>query len=159
MGAGLPAIGLQSSPLHNDPNLPKLCTISSREIPAMARLPTAINLHKASKTLSLTYAPGEVYHLPAEFLRVHSPSAEVQGHGNPILQFGKINVGLSGLEPAGQYALKLTFDDGHDSGLFTWEYLEQLCLRQEQLWAEYLDELHKAGKSRDPAESVVKLML
>ncbi|MDY7072283.1 hypothetical protein PshuTeo2_23920 [Pseudomonas hunanensis] len=86
-------------------------------------------------------------------------SAEVQGHGNPILQFGKINVGLSGLEPAGQYALKLTFDDGHDSGLFTWEYLEQLCLRQEQLWAEYLDELHKAGKSRDPAESVVKLML
>ncbi|MCP2775242.1 gamma-butyrobetaine hydroxylase-like domain-containing protein, partial [Salmonella enterica] len=73
--------------------------------------------------------------------------------------FGKINVGLSGLEPAGQYALKLTFDDGHDSGLFTWEYLEQLCLRQEQLWAEYLDELHKAGKSRDPAESVVKLML
>lgn len=87
------------------------------------------------------------------------PSAEVQGHGNPILQFGKINVGLSGLEPAGQYALKLTFDDGHDSGLFTWEYLEQLCLRQEQLWAEYLDELHKAGKSRDPAESVVKLML
>ncbi len=87
------------------------------------------------------------------------PSAEVQGHGNPILQFGKINVGLVGLEPAGQYALKLTFDDGHDSGLFTWEYLEQLCLRQEQLWADYLDELHKAGKSRDPAESVVKLML
>ena len=125
----------------------------------MARLPTAINLHKASKTLTLTYAPGEAYNLPAEFLRVHSPSAEVQGHGNPILQFGKINVGLSGLEPAGQYALKLTFDDGHDSGLFTWEYLEQLCLRQEQLWAEYLDELHKAGKSRDPAESVVKLML
>lgn len=74
----------------------------------MARLPTAINLHKASKTLTLTYAPGEAYNLPAEFLRVHSPSAEVQGHGNPILQFGKINVGLVGLEPAGQYALKLT---------------------------------------------------
>jgi len=152
--------GLQSSPpLHIPPNLQKLCIISSREILPMARLPTAINLHKASKTLSLTYAPGEVYHLPAELLRVHSPSAEVQGHGNPILQFGKINVGLVGLEPAGQYALKLTFDDGHDSGLFTWEYLEQLCLRQEQLWADYLDELHKAGKSRDPAESVVKLML
>ena len=125
----------------------------------MSRLPTAINLHKASKTLTLTYAPDEVYRLPAEFLRVHSPSAEVQGHGNPILQFGKINVGLDKVEPAGQYALKLTFDDGHDSGLFTWEYLEQLCLRQDQLWAEYLDELHKAGKSRDPAESVVKLML
>jgi DUF971 family protein len=113
---------------------------------------TAINLHKASKTLSLTYATGEVYTLPAEFLRVHSPSAEVQGHGNPILQFGKINVGLSGLEPAGQYALKLTFDDGHDSGLFTWEYLEQLCLRQEHC-GRNTDELHKAGKSRDPAKN------
>ena len=125
----------------------------------MTRLPTAINLHKASKTLSLSYGPNEVYHLPAESLRVHSPSAEVQGHGTPILQFGKLGVGLSAIEPAGQYALKLTFDDGHDSGLFTWEYLEQLCLRQEQLWAEYLEELAKAGKSRDPSESVIKLML
>lgn len=125
----------------------------------MPRLPTVINLHKASKTLSLTYAPDEVYHLPAEFLRVHSPSAEVQGHGKPILQFGKVNVGLTGLEPAGQYALKLIFDDGHDSGLFTWEYLEQLCLRQEALWEDYLEQLRLAGKSRDPVESVVKLML
>jgi len=125
----------------------------------MPRLPTAINLHKASKTLSLTYAPDEMYHLPAEFLRVHSPSAEVQGHGKPILQFGKVNVGLTGLEPAGQYALKLIFDDGHDSGLFTWEYLEQLCLRQEALWEDYLEQLRLAGKSRDPVESVVKLML
>ena len=125
----------------------------------MTRLPTAINLHKASKTLSLTYGPDEVYHLPAEFLRVHSPSAEVQGHGNPILQFGKINVGLSKIEPAGQYALKLTFDDGHDSGLFTWEYLYQLGVRQEELWADYLQQLKEAGKSRDPSESIVKLML
>ncbi len=125
----------------------------------MTKLPTAINLHKASKTLTLTYGPDEVYHLPAEFLRVHSPSAEVQGHGNPILQFGKLGVGLSKIEPAGQYALKLTFDDGHDSGLFTWEYLYQLSIRQEQLWADYLDELQKAGKTRDPALSVVKLML
>ncbi|QKZ02684.1 gamma-butyrobetaine hydroxylase-like domain-containing protein [Pseudomonas eucalypticola] len=125
----------------------------------MTRLPTAINLHKASKTLTLTYGPAEVYHLPAEFLRVHSPSAEVQGHGKPILQFGKLGVGLSKIEPAGQYALKLTFDDGHDSGLFTWDYLYQLSVRQEQLWADYLDELQKAGKTRDPALSVVKLML
>ncbi|WP_287812997.1 DUF971 domain-containing protein [Pseudomonas sp.] len=125
----------------------------------MTRLPTAINLHKASKTLTLTYGPDEVYHLPAEFLRVHSPSAEVQGHGKPILQFGKLGVGLSKIEPAGQYALKLTFDDGHDSGLFTWDYLYQLSVRQEQLWADYLDELQKAGKTRDPALSVVKLML
>lgn len=125
----------------------------------MSRLPTAINLHKASKTLRLTYGPDEVYTLPAEFLRVHSPSAEVQGHGNPILQFGKIGVGLDKIEPAGQYALKLSFDDGHDSGLFTWEYLEQLCLRQDELWAEYLKDLAAAGKSRDPSESVIKLML
>ena len=89
----------------------------------MTKLPTAINLHKASRTLGLTYGPDEVYQLPAEFLRVHSPSAEVQGHGKPILQFGKLNVGLTKIEPAGQYALKLTFDDGHDSGLFTWDYL------------------------------------
>ncbi|MDD2053406.1 DUF971 domain-containing protein [Pseudomonas putida] len=123
------------------------------------RMPTAIELHKASKTLTLKYGPDEVYHLPAEFLRVHSPSAEVQGHGNPILQFGKLNVGLDRIEPAGQYALKLTFDDGHDSGLFTWDYLYQLAQRQDALWADYLAELRNAGKSRDPSESVVRLML
>ena len=122
-------------------------------------IPSAINLHKASKTLTLTYPSGEEYHLPAELLRVHSPSAEVQGHGKPILQFGKINVGLLKIEPAGQYALKLTFDDGHDSGLFTWEYLYQLGVRKDELWQDYLAELKAAGKSRDPSESVVKLML
>ncbi|WP_339544971.1 DUF971 domain-containing protein [Pseudomonas sp. RA_35y_Pfl2_P32] len=122
-------------------------------------LPTDIKLHKASKTLSLKYASGEEYQLSAEFLRVHSPSAEVQGHGKPILQFGKIGVGLSKVEPAGQYALKLTFDDGHDSGLFTWDYLYQLAQRQDDLWTDYLGELKAAGKSRDPSESVVKLML
>ncbi|UVM00073.1 DUF971 domain-containing protein [Pseudomonas atacamensis] len=122
-------------------------------------IPTDIKLHKASKTLTLTYASGEEYTLPAEFLRVHSPSAEVQGHGKPILQFGKLNVGLSKLEPAGNYALKLTFDDGHDSGLFTWEYLYELGKRQNELWGDYLAELRAAGKSRDPNESFVKLML
>jgi DUF971 family protein len=125
----------------------------------MTKLPTAINLHKASKTLTLKYAPDEEYHLPAEFLRVHSPSAEVQGHGKPILQYGKLGVGLTEVEPAGQYALKLTFDDGHDSGLFTWDYLYQLAVRQEDLWNDYLAELKAAGKTRDPNESVVKLML
>ncbi|RMN73679.1 hypothetical protein ALQ56_05595, partial [Pseudomonas syringae pv. papulans] len=118
------------------------------ETAAMPALPTAIQLHKASKTLTLKYAPDEEYHLPAEFLRVHSPSAEVQGHGRPILQFGKLGVGLTKVEPAGQYALKLTFDDGHDSGLFTWEYLYELATRQASLWEDYLQELEKAGKSR-----------
>ncbi|MCU1717848.1 DUF971 domain-containing protein [Pseudomonas sp. 5P_3.1_Bac2] len=122
------------------------------------RIPSAIKLHKASKTLELHYG-AEQYSLPAEFLRVHSPSAEVQGHGNPILQFGKLGVALTQVEPAGNYALKLTFDDGHDSGLFTWDYLEQLALRQTELWQDYLAELASAGKSRDPNESVVKLLL
>ncbi|WP_040260085.1 gamma-butyrobetaine hydroxylase family protein [Pseudomonas massiliensis] len=124
----------------------------------MSRIPTAINLHKASKTLTLTYGPDEVYALPAEFLRVHSPSAEVQGHGNPVLQYGKLHVALVGLEPAGQYALKLTFDDGHDSGLYSWDYLYELATRRDSLWEEYLQALHAAGKSRDPVESVVKFV-
>lgn len=122
-------------------------------------IPTAIKLHKASRTLELQYGEDERYQLSAEFLRVHSPSAEVQGHGKPILQYGKLKVGLNKLEPAGNYALKLTFDDGHDSGLYTWDYLYQLATRQEELWNDYLQELAAAGRSRDPDESVVKLML
>jgi DUF971 family protein len=123
------------------------------------RIPSGIELHKASRALTLKYGPDESYTLSAEFLRVHSPSAEVQGHGKPILQYGKLNVGLTKLEPAGNYALKLTFDDGHDSGLFTWDYLYELATRQQELWSDYLQELAAAGRSRDPDESVVKLML
>ncbi|RRV67962.1 DUF971 domain-containing protein [Stutzerimonas stutzeri] len=123
------------------------------------RIPTAIKLHKASRTLELEYGADERYLLPAEFLRVHSPSAEVQGHGNPVLQTGKLKVALEQIEPAGQYALKLTFSDGHDSGLYTWDYLERLALNQQALWEDYLAALAAAGKSRDPDESVVKLML
>ena len=123
------------------------------------RIPTAIELHKAAKILTLKYANGDVYQLPAEFLRVHSPSAEVQGHGKPVLQTGKLNVALNKIEPAGSYALKLCFDDGHDSGLYTWEYLYELATRQDQLWAEYLAQLSAAGQSRDPNESVVRLIL
>ncbi len=125
----------------------------------MSKFPTAVNLHKTSNTLGLTYGPDEAYQLPAEFLRVHSPSAEVQGHGKPILQFGKLNVRLNKIEPAGQYALKLIFDDGHDSGLCTWDYLYQLAVRQDALWTDYLAELKAAGKTRDPDQSVVRLML
>jgi DUF971 family protein len=121
-------------------------------------IPSAIKLHKVSRTLELRYGE-QSYQLSAELLRVHSPSAEVQGHGKPILQHGKQNVALSRIEPAGNYALKLCFDDGHDSGLYTWDYLYQLATRQEQLWADYLEELARAGKSRDPSESVIKLML
>ncbi|MDY7219288.1 DUF971 domain-containing protein [Denitrificimonas sp. JX-1] len=122
-------------------------------------IPTRIKLNKSSKTLELGYADGQTFSLPAEFLRVHSPSAEVQGHGNPILQHGKANVALTHVEAAGHYALKLTFDDGHDSGIYTWTYLHQLATQQEQLWQTYLDQLRAAGQSRDPNESVVRLML
>ncbi|WP_373389317.1 gamma-butyrobetaine hydroxylase-like domain-containing protein [Pseudomonas alcaligenes] len=120
--------------------------------------PSAIKLHKASRTLELRYGE-QSYSLSAEFLRVHSPSAEVQGHGRPILQHGKLKVALERIEPAGNYALKLCFDDGHDSGLYTWDYLYQLATRQDELWADYLAQLAAAGKSRDPDESVVRLML
>jgi len=121
-------------------------------------IPTTLKLHKASRTLELGY--GEQRHvLSAEFLRVHSPSAEVQGHGNPVLQYGKQKVALTGIEPAGNYAVKLTFDDGHDSGLYSWDYLYQLCTRHDELWADYLMQLAAAGRSRDPDETVVKLML
>lgn len=122
------------------------------------RIPTSIKLHKASRTLELHYG-AEQFTLPAEYLRVHSPSAEVQGHGNPVLQTGKLHVALERIEPAGNYALKLCFDDGHDSGLFSWDYLYELAIRHDDLWRDYLDALAAAGKSRDPDESVVKLML
>lgn len=122
-------------------------------------IPTNIKLRKASRTLELQYADGQQISLPAEFLRVHSPSAEVQGHGQPVLQTGKQHVALVGIEPAGNYALKLVFDDGHDSGLYSWDYLYQLGQRQEQLWQDYLEQLQAAGASRDPDVSMVRVML
>lgn len=122
-------------------------------------IPTRIKLNKSSKTLELGYADGQQFSLPAEFLRVHSPSAEVQGHGSPVLQHGKINVGLSDAQAVGNYAIKLTFDDGHDSGIFTWQYLYKLGSEQETLWQAYLDQLSAAGQTRDPNESVVRIML
>ncbi|NLU13673.1 MAG: DUF971 domain-containing protein [Gammaproteobacteria bacterium] len=122
-------------------------------------IPTRIKLNKSSKTLELGYADGQQFALPAEFLRVYSPSAEVQGHGKPILQYGKMHVALTDVQPAGNYALKLTFDDGHDSGIFTWNYLYELATEHSALWQKYLAQLSAAGRSRDPDESVVRLML
>lgn len=121
-------------------------------------IPSAIKLHKASRTLELRYGEHS-YQLSAEYLRVHSPSAEVRGHGKPVLQSGKLHVALDKVEPAGNYALKLSFDDGHDSGLYSWDYLHHLATQQDSLWAGYLAALAAAGKSRDPNESVVKLLL
>jgi len=123
------------------------------------RIPAAIKLHKRSQTLELSYSESERYLLPAEFLRVHSPSAEVRGHGKEVLQYGKQYVVLLRLKPAGQYALKLYFDDGHESGLYSWDYLEHLAKNQHSLWQDYLEKLKTAGKSRNPHESTIKLML
>ncbi|WP_163835962.1 gamma-butyrobetaine hydroxylase-like domain-containing protein [Spartinivicinus ruber] len=122
-----------------------------------APIPQDIKLHKRSKTLELVYSD-QSYTLGCEFLRVHSPSAEVRGHGKPILQTGKKHVAITGIDVVGNYALKLIFDDGHDSGLYTWEYLHYLSLNQDKLWQQYLAELHQAGASRDPDTSVVKLV-
>ena len=113
-------------------------------------MPSAIKFHKQSQQLELAWA-GEHFTLSAELLRVFSPSAEVRGHGagNEVLQFGKKDVRILKLEPVGNYALKITFDDGHDSGLFNWPYLQDLCVNQAKHWQEYLDKLAAAGKHRE----------
>ena len=112
--------------------------------------PTEIILHQQSRTLELAYEDGIRRHLSAEFLRVYSPSAEVRGHGagQEVLQVGKQAVAIIALEPVGQYALKITFDDGHDTGLYTWDYLYDLGRDQEILWHNYLSRIEQAGASR-----------
>jgi DUF971 family protein len=113
-------------------------------------LPSDIRLHLKSRTLELVYEEGS-YELTAEFLRVHSPSAEVRGHGigQEKLQTGKRLVGIKAIEPSGNYALKIVFDDGHDSGLYTWEYLYDLSHNQTNYWQNYLEKLAAEGGSRD----------
>jgi DUF971 family protein len=114
-------------------------------------IPKTLVAHQQSKVLELGYEDGRTYRLPFEFLRVLSPSAEVRGHGpgQETLQTGKRNVSILSIEPVGHYAIKPTFTDGHDSGLFSWDYLFELCTYQEELWQEYQDKLVKAGIDRD----------
>src|SRR5687768_8432116 len=126
-------------------------------------LPSDIKLHKKSAILELKYPDGGIYTLPAEFLRVHSPSAEVRGHGQgqEVLQTGKKNVRIDTLEPIGNYGVKLHFDDGHNTGIYTWEYLRELSLQQPELWQIYLSRLQKAGATREalpPDTQVVRIM-
>jgi len=113
-------------------------------------LPSDIRLHLKSRTLELVYPDGN-FELTAEYLRVHSPSAEVRGHGigQGVLQTGKKLVGIKQVVPAGNYALKIVYDDGHDSGLYTWEYLYDLAHDYDRYWNEYLRQLEAAGASRD----------
>ena len=117
--------------------------------------PSRIVLHKKSQELEVGYEDGTTYRLPAEYLRVHSPSAEVQGHGKPILIGGKRNVGISGVQGVGRYAVKLVFDDGHDTGLYSWDVLADLGQNHAQYWATYEQRLADMRMSRD--SDVVKL--
>lgn len=115
------------------------------------KLPTNIEFHNKSKIMHISYPDGD-YELTYEFLRVFSPSADVQGHtpDQAKLQVGKRDVTIVDVAPVGEYALKLTFSDGHDSGIYSWEWLEDLGKNKEALWAAYLEDLKEAGASRDP---------
>lgn len=114
-------------------------------------IPDDINLNRKERTLELVFPDGERYTLSCEFLRVYSPSAEVRGHGNPVLQTGKKQVNINAIEPVGNYAVKISFDDGHATGLYSWDYLHELCLQREFLWQDYLDKLAEAGAKRESA--------
>lgn len=117
----------------------------------MSAVPTEIRYDSATRTLIVSFDDGVVFPLPAEYLRVESPSAEVQGHGPSQKQVvgGKRAVGLTAIEPVGQYAVRLVFDDRHDSGIFSWDYLYEVGSQYEQRWAAYLLALEQRGLSRD----------
>lgn len=114
--------------------------------------PTALTLHRASHALEVSFDSGETFVLPCEYLRTHSPSAEVQGHGpgQRVLVAGKRNVTITAIEPVGNYAVLLRFSDGHDTGLFSWSVLHALGMNQSTYWSAYVDALAAAGLSRDP---------
>ena len=118
---------------------------------AGAPTPQAITVHGQSRVLEVGFSDGVTFRIPFELMRVYSPSAEVQGHGpgQEVLQTGKRDVALVNLEPVGNYAVKPTFSDGHDSGIFSWDYLYELGRRQDELWADYLARLEAAGADRD----------
>jgi DUF971 family protein len=113
--------------------------------------PTSITVHQQSRVLEVGFADGAQFRIPFELMRVYSPSAEVQGHGpgQEVLQTGKREVGLNGLEPVGNYAVQPSFTDGHDTGIFSWDYLYFLGSQQDELWRKYESRLQEAGMSRD----------
>jgi DUF971 family protein len=116
-------------------------------------IPTEIKMHQASRKMEIAFDDGNHFELPYEYLRVYSPSAEVRGHGpgQEKLQYGKRNVDIEHIEPVGNYAVCLFFDDKHNSGIYSWDYLWDLGKHYELFWADYLERLEAAGKSRDPA--------
>lgn len=118
-------------------------------------LPTEIKLHQKSRLLEIVFSDGKRFELPCEFLRVYSPSAEVRGHGpgQEVLQVGKRNVEITDIQPVGSYAVQLVFSDGHDSGLYSWDYLYELGVNQDALWQQYLARMKEAGANREPANA------
>ena len=114
------------------------------------RSPTSINLHQKSRMLEIEYDDGARFELSCEYLRVHSPSADVKGHGpgQEVLQIGKEMINIQEIEAVGNYAVKLIFDDGHNTGLYTWEYLYELGTQKDNYWINYLDALKKVGHVR-----------
>jgi DUF971 family protein len=117
--------------------------------------PTEIKLHQKSRVLEVSFDDGSHFNLPCEYLRVYSPSAEVRGHGpgQEVLQIGKEGVNITAIEPVGSYAVTLHFDDGHNTGIYSWEYLHDLGVNQEQNWQRFLDRLAAAGHKRKPVEA------
>ncbi len=113
--------------------------------------PVDITVHQRSRVLEVSFSDGRNFRIPFELMRVYSPSAEVQGHGpgQEVLQTGKREVELTALEPVGNYAVQPTFSDGHDSGIFSWDYLYHLGAQQDELWRRYEARLHEAGVDRD----------
>ncbi|MEJ2107064.1 MAG: DUF971 domain-containing protein [Acidiferrobacteraceae bacterium] len=116
----------------------------------MSSKPTEIKLHRASRILEIAFEDGRRFELPCEYLRVYSPSAEVRGHGpgQEVLQLGKENVNIEQIEPVGNYAVILHFDDGHNTGIYSWETLYELGDQQDKYWADYLARLDEAGYKR-----------
>lgn len=120
----------------------------------MSAAPVEIKLRKASRLIAMQFDDGTSFELPFEYLRVYSPSAEVQGHGpgQRVLQTGKENIRVTSIEPIGNYAVRLVFDDGHDTGLYSWKYLYELGVQQAKNWQDYLERLKSEGYARhDPA--------
>ena len=120
-------------------------------------IPTEIKLHQKSRVLEIAFADGMHFKLPYEFLRVYSPSAAVTGHGpgQEVLQIGKKNIEITQLEPVGTYAVQPVFSDGHDTGLYSWDYIYSLGMNQDDMWQHYLRRMEEAGASREPVLGAV----
>jgi DUF971 family protein len=118
--------------------------------------PTEIKLHQKSRILEIAFADGKTFQLPCEFLRIYSPSAEVRGHGpgQEVLQIGKKDIEINKIEPVGSYAIQLTFSDGHDTGIYSWDLLYDYGMRQQEMWHHYLKRMAEAGASREPQKPV-----